>query len=232
MGVPADPPAGAVVQEAQPGPGGIPRSGRRRRPSGKPPALPRPLRATGVGWLVAAVVLVVLSLLVFAGELRAAAVAVTVVDDAVVGWLAGWDAPGLTGAMKVLAALGSWVAITVLLWGLLLALLILRRLRQLLVVVIAWTLQGLIIQYLLAPLLASAAAVRGGVPDRLAGMGAAVRTDGGAGGHAGGDPVRASYRRAAGVRRGKWMAARWWRWSPWPTCTSGWRRPPMCWWAW
>jgi tRNA A-37 threonylcarbamoyl transferase component Bud32 len=151
MGVPADLPAGTVVHEVEL-PGGIPRSGRRRRPSGKPPALPRPLRATGVGWLIAAVVLVALSVVVFAGELRGGAVAVTVVDDAVVRWLAGLRAPGLLSAMKVAAALGSWIAITVLLWGLLLALLILRRLRQLLVVLIAWTVQGLIIQYLLAPL--------------------------------------------------------------------------------
>jgi tRNA A-37 threonylcarbamoyl transferase component Bud32 len=106
-----------------------------------------------VGWLIAAVVLVALSVVVFAGELRRGAVAVTVVDDAVVRWLAGLRAPGLLAAMKVAAALGSWIAITVLLWGLLLALLILRRLRQLLVVLIAWTVQGLIIQYLLAPLM-------------------------------------------------------------------------------
>jgi tRNA A-37 threonylcarbamoyl transferase component Bud32 len=105
-----------------------------------------------VGWLIAAVVLVALSVLVFAGELRGGAVAVTVVDDAVVRWLAGLHAPGLLSAMKVAAALGSWTAITGLLWGLLVALLILRRLRQLLVVLIAWTVQGLIIQYMLAPL--------------------------------------------------------------------------------
>ena len=83
--------------------------------------------------------------------------------------------------MKVMAALGSWAAITVLLWGLLVALLILRRVRHLLVVLVAWTLQGVIIQYVLAPAAATAAAVRGGVPDRLAGLGAAVGTDGGAG---------------------------------------------------
>ena len=94
-----------------------------------------------------------LSLVVFAGELRGPAVAVTVVDDAVVGWLAGLDGPGLSATMKVLAAPGSWVAITALLWGLLLALLILRRLRHLLVVVIAWTLQGFVIQYVLGPML-------------------------------------------------------------------------------
>ena len=63
------------------------------------------------------------------------------------------DGPGLSATMKALAGLGSWVAISALLWGLFLALLMLRRLRHLLVVLIAWTLQGLIIQYLLGPLL-------------------------------------------------------------------------------
>jgi tRNA A-37 threonylcarbamoyl transferase component Bud32 len=105
-----------------------------------------------VGWLTAAVVLVTLSLLVFAGGLRGFAVAVTVVDDAVVGWLAGLDVPGLLPAMRGLAALGSWTAMNVWLWGLLLALLIRRRLRHLLVVLLAWSLQGFVIQYLLAPL--------------------------------------------------------------------------------
>jgi tRNA A-37 threonylcarbamoyl transferase component Bud32/membrane-associated phospholipid phosphatase len=134
------------------GPPGIRRSPRRRRPSGQPPPLPHHLQTTGVGWLAAAVVLVVLSVLVFVAGLGGPAVAVTAVDDAVVGWLAGLDAPGLLAAMRLLAALGSWVVITVLLWGLLLALLIRRRLRQLLVVLVAWIRQGFIIQYVLAPL--------------------------------------------------------------------------------
>ena len=103
--------------------------------------------------VAAAVVLVVLSLVVFAGGLRGAAVSVTVADDAVVRWLAGWHGPGVVGAMQVLAAVGSWMAITVLLWGLLLALLILRRLRHLLVVLAVWIVQGLLLQYLLGPLL-------------------------------------------------------------------------------
>ena len=148
----ANQPAGAAGPGLQPGPSGIRRSPWRRRPSGQPPPLPHHLQTTGVGWLIAAVVSVVLSLLVFAGGLGGAAVEVTVVDDAVVGWLAGLRAPGLLAAMQVLAALGSYVAITGLLWGLLLALLIGRRLRQLLVVLLAWILQGFIIQYLLAPL--------------------------------------------------------------------------------
>jgi tRNA A-37 threonylcarbamoyl transferase component Bud32/membrane-associated phospholipid phosphatase len=152
MDVSGNQPAGAAVPEAQVGPTGIRRSPWRRRPSGQPPPLPHQLQTTGVGWLIAAVVSVVLSLLVFAGGLHGLAVDVTVADDAVVRWLAGLRAPGLLAVMQVLAALGSYAAITVLLWGLLLALLFLRRLRQLLVVLLAWVLQGFIIQYLLAPL--------------------------------------------------------------------------------
>jgi membrane-associated phospholipid phosphatase/tRNA A-37 threonylcarbamoyl transferase component Bud32 len=152
MDVSANRPTQAADRGVELGPAGIRRSPRRRRPSGQPPPLPHHLQTTGVGWLVAAVVLVALSLVVFADGLRGRAVAVTVVDDAVVGWLAGLDAPGLFPAMRGLAALGSWTAMNVLLWGLLLALLILRRLRQLLVVLLAWILQGLMIQFLLAPL--------------------------------------------------------------------------------
>jgi membrane-associated phospholipid phosphatase len=152
MDVSGNQPAGAAGPGVQLGPAGIRRSLWRRRPSGQPPPLPHQLQTTGVGWLIAAVVSVVLSLLVFAGGLQGLAVDITVVDDAVVGWLAGLRAPGLPAAMQVLAALGSYLAITVLLWGLLLGLLFLRRLRQLLVVLLAWILQGFLIQYLLAPL--------------------------------------------------------------------------------
>jgi len=149
----AEQPAPAENHEAAPGHTRVERSSRRRRPSGRPPPLPHPLQTTGVSWMAASAVLVALSLVVFTGELRGPAVAVTAVDDAVVRWLAGVDGPGVSATMKALAGLGSWVAITALLWGLLLALLILRRLRHLLVVVIAWTVQGLIIQYVLGPVL-------------------------------------------------------------------------------
>src|SRR5918993_105185 len=153
MDVSANQPSRTAGPGVQPGPPGIRRSPWRRRPSGQPPPLPHHLQTTGVGWLVAAVVLVVLSVLVFAGGLDGLAVDVTVVDDAVVGWIAGLRAPGLLAAMQALAALGSYLAITVLLWGLVLSMLVLRRLRQLLVVLGAWILQGFLIQYLLAPLL-------------------------------------------------------------------------------
>ena len=64
------------------------RSPRRRRPTGAAPPLPYRLQTSGVGWLVAALVLVGLTLAIFGRGLRGPAVAVTVVDDAVVGWLA------------------------------------------------------------------------------------------------------------------------------------------------
>jgi hypothetical protein len=60
-----------------------------RRPSGEPPPLPYHLQTSGVGWLVALVVLVGLALAVFVRGMRGAAVAVTVVDHAVVRWLSG-----------------------------------------------------------------------------------------------------------------------------------------------
>jgi tRNA A-37 threonylcarbamoyl transferase component Bud32/membrane-associated phospholipid phosphatase len=111
-------------------------SGRRRRPSGEAPPLPHHLRTSGVGWLVTSVALVTLSMVVFGGGLRGPAVAVTVVDDAVVGWLAGLDAPGLAGAWRALASLASWWVLYGLGLGLLLALVALRRFRHLVVVLV------------------------------------------------------------------------------------------------
>ena len=105
----------------------------RRRPTGEPPPLPYHLQTSGVGWLIAAGVLVVLSFVVFLGGLRGPAIAVTVVDDAVVGWLAGRQLPGYVGMMRGLAALSSWWTLNGLGLGLLLALLVLRRLRHLIV---------------------------------------------------------------------------------------------------
>src|SRR5205823_4090100 len=150
--MPASRPAGAASQVAQRGPPEVWRSARRRRPSGQPPPLPHHVQTTGVGWLTAAALLVVLCLVVFAGGLRGPAVAVTVLDDAVVRWLAGLDPPGLLPVMRAAAAFGSWPAINVLLWALLLALLILRRLRHLLVMLIAWIVQGVVILYVIEPL--------------------------------------------------------------------------------
>src|SRR5215211_6290803 len=109
------------------------RSPRHRRPTGAAPPLPYRLQTSGVGWLVAAVVLVGLTLAIFARGLRGPAVAVTVADDAVVGWLAGLVGPGLVGLLRGLARIGSWWVLYTAFFGLLLALLVLRRWRHLLV---------------------------------------------------------------------------------------------------
>jgi hypothetical protein len=102
MDVSANQPARTAGPGVRLGPPGIRRSPWRRRPSGQPPPLPHHLQTTGVGWLVAAVILVVLSVLVFAGGLQGLAIDITVVDDAVVSWLTGLRAPGLLAAMQVL----------------------------------------------------------------------------------------------------------------------------------
>jgi membrane-associated phospholipid phosphatase len=62
---------------------------------------------------------------------------VTVVDDAVVGWLNGLRAPGLSRVLDGVALVGSWVTISVLWFGLVAMLLVLRRFRHLIVVVVA-----------------------------------------------------------------------------------------------
>jgi tRNA A-37 threonylcarbamoyl transferase component Bud32 len=116
------------------------RAPRRRRPSGAPPPLPYRLQISGIGWLVAAVVLVGLALAVFARGLRGPAVVVTVVDGAAVRWLAGLEAPGLLALLRGLAHVGSWWVLFTLSSGLLLVLLVLRRWRHLIVWWVAWNL--------------------------------------------------------------------------------------------
>jgi hypothetical protein len=69
MDLPADASTRTAGPHAQPAGREAGRS-RRRRPSGEPPPLPHHLQTSGVGWLVAAVVLMVLAVVVFAGGLR------------------------------------------------------------------------------------------------------------------------------------------------------------------
>jgi len=114
MDVPADQSA-RVVQRIPPG---TVRRARRRRPTGEPPPLPHHVQTSGVGWLIAALVLAALTIVVFAGGLRGLAVDVTVADDAAVRWLGGLHAPGLVGIWRGLAALSSWWALLGLVWGL------------------------------------------------------------------------------------------------------------------
>jgi len=116
------------------------RSPRRRRPTGAAPPLPYRLQTSGIGWLVAALVLVGLALAIFARGLRGPAVTATVIDDAVVGWLAGLVGPGLVAPVRGLARIGSWWVLFTLWFALPLALLVLRRWRHLLVWLVAWQL--------------------------------------------------------------------------------------------
>ena len=95
--------------------------------------MPYRLQTSGIGWLVAAVVLVGLTLAVFARGLRGPAVVVTVVDDAVVRWLAGLVGPGLVSPLRGLARVASWLVLWTLSYGLLLVLLVLRRWRHLII---------------------------------------------------------------------------------------------------
>jgi len=124
------------------------RSPRRRRPTGEPPPLPYKLQTSGVGWLVAALVLVGLTLAIFARGLRGPAVMATVIDDAVVGWLAGRVGPGLVAPLRGVARSGSWPVLYAAYYGLLLALLVLRRWRHLMVWFVAVLLGGNLIDVL------------------------------------------------------------------------------------
>jgi tRNA A-37 threonylcarbamoyl transferase component Bud32/membrane-associated phospholipid phosphatase len=86
--------------------------------------------------LVAAVVLVALTIVVFAGGLKGPAVTATIIDDAVVSWLVSFNAPGLVGFWRAMAALSSWWILNAVAYGLLLALLVLRRFRHLIIWII------------------------------------------------------------------------------------------------
>ncbi len=133
--IPRRVPAGSAGP-AVPGAPDAGRPGRRRRPTGKPPPLPRGIHRTGLWWVAAAVVLVTLAKVVFGPARRGLGVAVTVWDDAVVGWLARLHLPGLTGLMEaIMASTGSAAVVGVVRWGVLVALLVLRRFRHLVVFV-------------------------------------------------------------------------------------------------
>ena len=124
------------------------RSAPTRRPTGAAPPLPYRLQTSGIGWLVAAAVLIGLTLGVFARGLRGPAITVTVVDDAVVSWLAGLLGSGLVTPVRGVASIGSWWMLYTLYSGLLLGLLVLRRWRHLLVWLVAVQLGAILITIL------------------------------------------------------------------------------------
>jgi tRNA A-37 threonylcarbamoyl transferase component Bud32/membrane-associated phospholipid phosphatase len=119
-------------------PAGTRRARRRRRPTGEAPPLPRPLQATGVGWLVAAVALVVVSLLVLAAGRYGHGVSLTVVDDWLLERLAALRTPGLARVMLAVSALlGTIWTIKVLAWTTLIVLAVSKRFRHLLVALVS-----------------------------------------------------------------------------------------------
>jgi hypothetical protein len=137
MDVPADRSSPTGAPPVHPSLRAAARSPRQRRPTGAPPPLPYRLQTSGVGWLVAAVVLVGLTLAIFARGLRGPAVTATVIDDAVVDWLAGLAGPGVEPFLRAVARIGSWWVLYTASYGLLLVLLVLRRWRHLIVMFVA-----------------------------------------------------------------------------------------------
>jgi hypothetical protein len=124
----------------------------RRRPTGEPPPLPHHLQTSGVGWLVATVVLLVLAIVVFGRGLRGLAVNLAAFDSAVVGWLAAIDLPGFRAVMRGLAALSSWWVLNSVAFGLLVVLLVLRRFRHLIIWVILTNLVSFIGGTIIGPI--------------------------------------------------------------------------------
>jgi hypothetical protein len=113
-------------------------AGRQRRPSGAPPPLPRHIERSGLIWLGVALVATGGAIAVFAGGLSRWAVDVTVADDALTRWVASAPVPGFTGAARVIAEAGAAPAAVIAGYLLLLALIVFRRFRHLLVLVVSY----------------------------------------------------------------------------------------------
>ncbi len=124
-------PPRTVQEPASPRPSRISRSGRRRRPSGEAPPLPRTLNTAGRYWLVATG----LVLLLWGAALGNSRTShyILAFDQTLLGWVARVRTPALTDVMQGLHALGSQWTIRVLFWSTVLVLLAVRRLRHLLV---------------------------------------------------------------------------------------------------
>ena len=105
----------------------------RRRPSGAAPPLPRALRTTGVGWLVGAVVALVVTALIYRNGVRGVAITAIVVDNTVVRWMSDIDVPGINGVARGVSYAASWWVIEVTVWLLTVALIVFRRWRLLVI---------------------------------------------------------------------------------------------------
>ena len=113
-------------------------AGRQRRPSGAPPPLPRHVERSGLIWLAAAIMATGAAIAVFADGLSRWAVDVMVIDDAITRRVAGAPVPGFTAVARVIAEAGAAPATVIAGYVLLLALIVLRRFRHLLVLVVSY----------------------------------------------------------------------------------------------
>ena len=128
MSLPAESPQSAgPTQEGAPA---AARTGRRRRPSGEPPPLPRQLNRSGKYWLaVAALAVLFCGLLVPSGGLT---LRLDEIEGPILASVGGLRAPPLTAFFRALdAAIGPLVLVVW--WGSLLVMLIWRRWRHLFV---------------------------------------------------------------------------------------------------
>jgi tRNA A-37 threonylcarbamoyl transferase component Bud32 len=116
----------APVRAARVRPGG-----RRRRPSGEAPPLPRSLHTSGRWWLAATAVVLLLWTVV--ANVRTTGLLVVGLDQAVVERLAELRTAMLTDAMLAVHALGSRWTVRVLYWSTVIVLLVFRRFRHLFV---------------------------------------------------------------------------------------------------
>jgi tRNA A-37 threonylcarbamoyl transferase component Bud32/membrane-associated phospholipid phosphatase len=129
---------GILEDQTLPLPAGTRRARRRRRPTGAAPPLPRALQTTGIGWLVAAMALVVVSLLVLAAGRSGHGVSLTVVDNWLLERLAALRTPGLVRVMLAVSALlGTIWTVKVLAWTTLVVLAVSKRFRHLLVALVS-----------------------------------------------------------------------------------------------
>jgi hypothetical protein len=110
---------------------------RRRRPSGEPPPLPRQLQASGRRWLLLVGVVVLAAVLVV--NVRPVAVAVDVVDHALLSVFAGIRTPWRTPVARATGVLSNHAPLGMLAvwWATLAVLVIWRRWRHLLVCAVA-----------------------------------------------------------------------------------------------
>jgi tRNA A-37 threonylcarbamoyl transferase component Bud32/membrane-associated phospholipid phosphatase len=112
----------------------VSRTGRRRRPSGEPPPLPHPINTSGWVYLSAAGGVLAVWLLLWLGKgVEPFSDALLRADLAVLGWFERVRTDALTAVMLDVHALGSEWTARVLRWVTVVALLLLRRFRHLLV---------------------------------------------------------------------------------------------------